>query len=461
MTLSTGLVKSVGYPFWLRRDGRAQALPEHARLTQSQYFDSSRIRELKLIRLKTLLEHAANNCKYYRQLFQEHSFHVNSFSGIADLERIPRLSKQTLVSCIEEMVAENLPRAMLHRSQSGGSSGRQTPFYRNNDCLSPKLAAEWRFLNWMGWNLGDWVGLIWPASQDIDPEPTWRSKFRNATFGRIELLHAASLTDRSMKQFSERLERKRIRFIKGFPNAIYRFALFCKTLSKPPNVEAIMCTGEALAPEQRELFEQVFNAKVFNLYSSRETGNMAAECGTCEGLHIADENVHIEVVPDEATEADGAGTILVTDLLNYGMPLIRYEIGDRGRLVVGPCACGRGLSRMDTLIGRGTDLLVSTSGGLVHGASLVHYVLALGSDIGQVQFIQRQFGHITVRLTQSFSGQDDKLAHLDSTLRKLLGNDIVIEREFVPEIAPASSGKYLVTKCEIPDRTPHVETRNG
>jgi phenylacetate-CoA ligase len=458
MTLSAGLVKSVGYPFWLRRDGRSQALAEHAQLIQSQYFDTSHIRELKLIRLKALLEHAANNCKYYRQLFQEHSFDVNSFSGIANLERIPRLSKQTLLNRIEEMVAENIPRTMLHRSQSGGSSGRRTPFYRNNDCIPPKLAAEWRFQNWMGWNFGERLGLIWPASQDIDSEPTWRSRFRNATFGRIELLHAASLTDASMKHFSERLERKRIIFIKGFSNAIYRFALFCQTLPKPPNVKAIMCTGEALAPEQRQLFERVFNAEVFNMYSSRETGNMAAECGKCEGLHIADENVHIEVVPDEATESDGAGTILVTDLLNYGMPLIRYEIGDRGRLIAGSCACGRALSRMGAVIGRGTDLLFSTSGALVHGASLVHYVLALGTDVGQVQFIQRQFGHITVRLTQTFRGQDDKLIHLESTLRKLLGNDIVIEREFVREIAPASSGKYLVTKCEIPNRTPHVES---
>ena len=460
MTLSAVLVKSLGYPFWLRRDGRVQALREHARLTQSQYFDATRIQELKLVRLKALLEHAAKNCSYYHRIFQEHSFNVNSFSGIADLERIPRLSKQTLVNCIEDMVAENIPRTMLHRSQSGGSSGRQTPFYRNNDCLPPKLAAEWRFQNWMGWSFGEWLGLIWPASQDIDPEPTWRSKFRNATFQRVEVLHAASLSESSMKQFAEALEGKKIKFIKGFSNAIYRFALFCQTLPQPPTLKSILCTGEALTPEQRKLFEQVFGAKVFNLYSSRETANMAAECGTGKGLHIADENVHIEVVPDEATESDGAGTILVTDLLNYGMPLIRYEIGDRGSLINGSGPCGRGLSRVDAVIGRGTDLLVSTSGALVHGASLVHYVLALGTDIGQVQFIQRQFGHVTVRLTESFRGCDDKLVHLESTLRKLLGDDIVIEREFVREIVPASSGKYLVTKCEIPNRIPRAEVRN-
>jgi len=460
MTLVASLVKKFGYPLWLSRDGRMQALPEYAQLTESQYFDTGRIQELKLVRLKALLKHAADNCKYYRRVFQEHSFDVDSFSDIGDLQTVPRLSKQALIDYVEEMVADNVPRKLLHRSQSGGSSGRQTPFYRNNDCLPPKLAAEWRFQNWMGWNFGEWLGLIWPASQDIEPQPTCRTKLRNASFQRVEVLHAASLTELSMKDFAETLQRKKIEFVKGFTNAIYGFARFCQTMPHPPFLKAVMCSGEALAPEQRKLFEQVFGAKVFNLYAARETAHMAAECGAGKGLHIADENVHIEVVADEATESDGAGTILVTDLLNYGMPLIRYEIGDRGSLMTGSCACGRGLSRMDTVIGRGTDLLVSTSGALVHGASLVHYVLALGTDIGQVQFIQREFGHVTVRLTESFRGQDDKLVHLDATLRKLLGEDIVVEHEFVREIAPASSGKYLVTKCEIPNRAPGVEAPN-
>lgn len=460
MTLASSLVKKFGYQLWLRRDGRTQVLPEYSSLTESQYFDTGRIERLKFGRLTALLKHAAENCKYYRKTFHEQGFDVHSFSEIADLRMVPRLSKQALIDRIEGIVAENFSRERLHRSQSGGSSGRQTPFYRDNDCLLPKLAAEWRFQNWMGWNFGEWLGLIWPASQDIEPRPTWRAKLRNATFQRTEILHAAALSERSMKHFAEMLERKNIQYIKGFTNAIYGFAQYCQTLPNPPILKAVMCSGEALAPEQRKLFEKTFGAKVFNLYAARETAHMASECGCGEGLHIADENVHIEVVPDDATESDGAGTILVTDLLNYGMPLIRYEIGDRGRLIGGSCACARGLSRMDAVIGRATDLLVSTSGALVHGAALVHYVLALGTDVGQVQFIQRRFGHVTVRLTEGFRGQDDKLVHLDSMLRKLLGENIVIEREFVPEIAPASSGKYLVTKCEIPNRAPGVEVRN-
>jgi len=136
-------------------------------------------------------------------------------------------------------------------------------------------------------------------------------------------------------------------------------------------------------------------------------------------------------------------------MLNFGMPFIRYRIDDRGRSQSGQCPCGRGLRCLDPIIGRVTDFLISARGELVHGATLVHYVLALGYDIGQVQFVQRRLGQVLVRLTQVCRGRDCELAHLEKTLKILLGPDIQIEREIVPSILPGPSGKYRVTVCDL------------
>jgi phenylacetate-CoA ligase len=201
---------------------------------------------------------------------------------------------------------------------------------------------------------------------------------------------------------------------------------------------------------QRDLIERVLGSKVYDYYCSREAGPIAHQCDQREGLHLADELLHVEIKPDEMASQEGSGELLVTDLANFGMPFIRYRIGDRARLVQGDCACGRGLQRLDQVIGRATDFLLSTRGELLHGAAIVHYVLALGYDVGQVQFIQRRPGHVVVRLKYGYEGRRAELDHLERTLRLLLGSEVHIEYEFVTAILPERSGKYRVTISEIP-----------
>ena len=66
------------------------------------------------------------------------------------------------------------------------------------------------------------------------------------------------------------------------------------------------------------------------------------------------------------------GAVLVTDLLNGAMPLIRYRIGDMAAWADGPCPCGRGLPRLERVAGRVTDFLVGADGRLVSGVYLGH-----------------------------------------------------------------------------------------
>jgi phenylacetate-CoA ligase len=264
------------------------------------------------------------------------------------------------------------------------------------------------------------------------------------------MLYAGSLSEESMDTFASNILTQRIRHLKGFTNAVYRFAQFCRDRYEFPLLRSIVCTGEAFLPDQRDFIEGVLGAKVFDYYCGREVGPIAAECELRAGLHLNEENLHVEFESEETPSPDGTASFLITDLMNFGMPFIRYKVGDRGKPLDGACPCGRGLRRLDHVIGRVTDFLVSTRGELVHGATLVHYVLALGYDVGQVQFIQRKPGQITVRLTRFCQGRDRELAHLEETLRTLLGSDIQIEREFVPVLLPERSGKYRVTICEVP-----------
>jgi phenylacetate-CoA ligase len=75
--------------------------------------------------------------------------------------------------------------------------------------------------------------------------------------------------------------------------------------------------------------------------------HIAAQCGQHEGLHVTEENVLLEIVKDDESASSGEeGKIVLTNLHNFGMPLIRYEIGDLGAIFSDTCSCGRELSLM-------------------------------------------------------------------------------------------------------------------
>ena len=77
---------------------------------------------------------------------------------------------------------------------------------------------------------------------------------------------------------------------------------------------------------------QAFGCKVTDRYGCEEVGLIACECERHAGLHLNIEHLYIEFLrPDGSPAASGEeGAIVITDLLNHGMPFIRYRIEDVG-----------------------------------------------------------------------------------------------------------------------------------
>ena len=100
---------------------------------------------------------------------------------------------------------------------------------------------------------------------------------------------------------------------------------------------------------------------------------IASECERHQGLHLNIEHLFIEFLrPDGTQAAPGEeGTIVITDLINRGMPFIRYRIEDVGVPSDRRCTCGRGLPLMERVTGRVADYLKRRDGSLVAGVSLV------------------------------------------------------------------------------------------
>jgi len=163
------------------------------------------------------------------------------------------------------------------------------------------------------------------------------------------------------------------------------------------------------------------------------------------------EGLLVEIVKGDRPAKPGEmGSILVTDLLNHAMPLIRYRIGDVGAWEEGTCPCGRALPRLRSVQGRVTDFLVGSDGRLVSGVFLATYVVAHRPSLGQVQIHQDRAGEVLYRIRpgHDFAAMDD-LAYLENTSRQYLGDGVTVRWELVEELPCEPSGKFLFSRSTV------------
>src|SRR5262249_30208474 len=190
---------------------------------------------------------------------------------------------------------------------------------------------------------------------------------------------------------------------------------------------------------------------VFNRYGCREVSVVASECPAHAGLHVMAEGLYLEIETPTGRAAPGEmGAILVTDLLNRAMPLVRYRIGDLGAWMAGACPCGGGLPRRERGAGRVTDCLVGCDGRLVSGVFLATYVVAQRPSLGQVQLRQDRAGAALWRLRpgRDFCPTED-LEYLRNATRRFLGEQAAVESEVVAELPAEPSGKFLFSRSTV------------
>ena len=63
------------------------------------------------------------------------------------------------------------------------------------------------------------------------------------------------------------------------------------------------------------------------MYGSEEINGIAYECPK-HHMHVLEDNVFIEVKTNKGIFRHGEGEAIITNLNNFGMPLIRYNQGD-------------------------------------------------------------------------------------------------------------------------------------
>ena len=191
------------------------------------------------------------------------------------------------------------------------------------------------------------------------------------------------------------------------------------------------------------LIQRVFGAPVHNTYGCREVMLIAAECGHGPGLHANADHLHVELGdPVEPRDATGPREVLVTDLHNFGMPLMRYANGDIATAHPQACPCGRGLPLLSSIDGRRMDALRTPEGRFV--GEYLEYLVFDTPGIQRFQAVQHRLDAIDVTLVRGEGFAPGALDRLRERFQQVCGDSTQLHFHYADDIPLTRTGKLRV-----------------
>lgn len=426
-------------------------LSRHNFFKCSERTSKEQFSQCQMERLKNLLLHASTQVPYYRCRFSEDIKAIIANDPFGALAQIPILNKSELHTYGKDLSVE-LGRGTFKNS-SGGSTGEPVSFYQDREYQVNSLASTLLFYEWAGKKVGDSHALLWGAERDLVKGGLGFKQHFSDVIGNRMTLNAFRLSPERMREYVSKLNRFSPVCLEGYAECLFELARFIDRESlNVASPHVIVSSAGTLYPEMRKQIESVFAAEVFDRYGSREVGNMAAECEKHEGLHIFGETTIIEVVDENGFPVSEGeeGDVLVTNLTNYTMPLIRYRIGDRAVLGKQNCSCGRPYPLLERIAGRAGATFRTSDGGIVSPEFFIHLIGVMHNDgrISTFQVIQEEQELLIVLLVtvnnSDLAGWPGRELIIRQ-IRTVMGDSCKIEIRQEVSIEPTPTGKHLYT----------------
>ncbi|MFK7829099.1 MAG: phenylacetate--CoA ligase family protein [Congregibacter sp.] len=445
MDLVQRLWENAYFPFFEGVLKRRQTHSLYKLALQTQWLPRETLEEQQLGSLNKLLAHAKLRVPYYR----DNALFPSTITSLSELEDLPILGKAEIRVHGEGMLAENAGKAWW--KSTGGSTGEPLRFAHDQLSHEWRTAMSLRGYAWAGAVPGSKQAYIWGVSTAVPGAVQKQKELLHRKIERKRQYNCFSFTPEAMQACYEDLQRWKPDVIVGYTNPTYEFARFIEESGQEPlKVRSVLCAAEKVHPTQRETIARVFRADVFDTYGSREFMLIASECDSHEGMHVSMENLVVEIVDAEgkAVAPGETGRLVITDLHNYSMPFIRYEIGDLARASDHRCACGRESQVLEDIVGRSLDVVRTPEGRVIPGELFPHLMKDY-PEVLRFQVVQEEDYSISLALKPNGTIPDHVAASIRDKLAMLIEADVAIDIKTVADIPLTPSGKHRVTISKV------------
>ncbi len=392
-------------------------------------------------RLAQLLLHSRQHVRFYRNFLSNvridditnHPFEVH--------QTLPYITKEDIINNTNEFVSEISVRSITNNT--GGSTGDPLTYQVDFKCVSRTRAFDLYWWNQaFGYRFGDRVLTIGGSS--IGNSKSLQLKIYNYLQSK-SFLEGGNISAEALEKNVQIICNGKYDVIYAYPSALMLYVESAKArgMKFRGRLKGIATTSENLTSAIRLSIEAFFGAKVFDVYGARDGGIVADECKLQTGLHYNFQDCYVEEFSE--SEEQLVPELVLTNLKSYSQPMIRYRVGDLGRVSGVPCKCGNPLPRIVDFSGRTRDLLALANGRIIHG-SLFNKIVSSFPAIKQYQTI---YDHNTLKfimvVAPGLSSDEEK--QFNSKVQDLTGvEEIIIDYSGSFEYTDAGKLKTVVTK---------------
>ncbi len=389
--------------------------------------------------LADILSYAKNNTGFYSAVHGD---------TLADF---PVINKHVISSNYDAFLvpADRIPghKGPVLRHETSGSTG--TPFRAYQDLASyyRRLASTRNTYLSLGYHMRTPHLLIRSCET---PPPNGRYLTYNSGLNQWRL-YITSFSDESFEQIVDLIKEKKIGIVRAYFSILEYFSeyLVRKGIALPSSF-LFISVGEKLSESVRSRIVDMLHVHVFSNYSNEENGVFGSSAldGSGELIRLNGANCIIELLGldnDEPVPVGHPGRVVVTDLTNKAMPMIRYDIGDLA-------FCHEAMPSGEPLViqlleCRKEDMVYDTSGMPV--PMVFPYEIWDITGLRQVQFIQEDVKGYVLMLNVAGGNDSLDVSALESIMRGIMGADATVEVRFLDDIPVMSSGKrkVVIQKC--------------
>lgn len=447
--INSSLRRAVFEPLYYRKNNSPQ-LSYWKKLEKTQYLCLQELQDIQWQRLQKIYAFLWEKNNFFRSRFQEAGLSSSCLKEPADIAKLPILTKKEIQENGDSMISNGFEKKSLLHFKTGGSTGKALDIFITEECSELRNACARRHDRWTGWNPGEPIGAAWGNPK---LPVTIKEKLYHHLLHPYIYLDTMAISSASVKEFSRRWAKVQPTLLYGHAHSIFILAQYIQDLGCDEiRPKGVLSTSMMLLPHERKLIEKVFFCKVTDRYGCEELGLIGSECETHHGMHLNIEHLVVEFIKEDGTYANNGeqGQIIITDLMNYAMPFIRYKVEDVGIPTDRECNCGRGLPLMDRVVGRVADFLIKKDSTKVAGISLIENTLTKMPGIDQMQIVQHSLEDMELNIVLGIQFSQSVREQLKSYFNEIFpGTNVTVNR--VEEILPEPSGKYRFSICRIPD----------
>ncbi|WP_222983926.1 CoF synthetase [Flagellimonas meishanensis] len=390
---------------------------------------SQRATAIRQEHLSKILDHAVRTVPFYSALAARKM----------DLAKFPIVDKQLIRENFEAFRSDSYKDKHTHQVLTSGSTGKPFKILQDKAKRDRNTADTLFFAKRAGYNVGArlYYLRLWDKQYQ---KGKIKSFVQNMVTYSVDELNDSNLA----KLVSELNKDRSCINILAYTSALQTICDYLEKNNAEPlkgRFCSIIAVAEALGNDVREQIGKYFGVEAISRYSNSENGILAQRFPKTEStsFEINWASYHVELLDlneDKPVELGKPGRIVVTDLFNYSMPMLRYDTGDVGIMEKDVISGHLTFTKIE---GRKMDMFTNTKGEYI-SSHIIHHILQF-RGIEQFQFIQEDFDEYVIKLKASKKLDEEDEGALVRQYQGYFGPEAHISLIYVEDIPLLPSGK--------------------